>query len=162
MATQHDLSEVIAFLDEGHEYVGIKSERHPEGKTYRVPPPNAQTGLWLSTLAELGTVAASGGNLSAQDVADLTLDDDEEKPFYRRVLGPAYDEMVADKVPVEFVTRAFLTALADFQTGREMAEVTWEAGLDPEAVAALLTQRIQARAAQDEASSSTDEATTTP
>ena len=129
MATQHDLSEVIAFLDEGHEYVGIKSERHPEGRTYRVPPPNAQTGLWLSTLAELGTVAASGGNLSAQDVADLTFDDDEEKPFYRRVLGSAYDEMVADKVSWPALQAIGKHAFLTFTMSQEMADLELQTAL---------------------------------
>lgn len=122
MATQHDLTEVLAFLDEGHEYTGVKSARHPEGKTYRVPPPSAKTGLWLTAIAELGLSAATGEELSAEDRAALSLNNDEERSFHQRVLGPAYTEMVEDGVSwaaLQAISRhAFLT----FSTSQDMAD----------------------------------------
>lgn len=129
MATQHDLSEVLAFLDEGHEYPGVKSERHPDGHTYRVPPPSAKTGLWLSTIAELGTVAATGGKLTASDVAALHLDDDEERTFYQRVLGPAYQEMLDDGVSWPALQAIGRHAFLTFSMSQESADLDMQAML---------------------------------
>lgn len=129
MATQHDLSEVLAFLDEGHEYPGVRSKRHPDGHTYRVPPPDATTGLWLTTLAELGTVAATGGKLTANDVAALSLDDDDEKTFYQRVLGTAYQEMVDDAVSWPALQAIGRHAFLTFSMSQEMADLELQAVL---------------------------------
>ena len=75
------------------------------------------------------------------------LADDE---FNRMLLGTAYNEMLADNVPGPAVIRASLTALADFQKGRETAEIMWETGGDPKALTAWVkaaTNREQRRKA---------------
>lgn len=99
-----DLSE---FLDEGLVYplpasaftVEAGAEpRFPDGKTYTVPSPDAKNGLWLTAMADLAVKATTGGKVSDADLNRLKLDDDEERTFYQRVLGTAYDEMLADGV----------------------------------------------------------------
>lgn len=75
---------------------------------------------------------------------------------WRLVLGSAWDEMVADNVPAEALSRAGLAALTFVQFGREMAESVWEAGLDPKAVAAAIVER------QSSTSTSTASAPETP
>lgn len=95
MATR-DLS---AFFEDGAlTYPGVPSTAHPAGKTYTVPSPDAKTGAWLSAIADLGVMAANGAKLSEQDASQLKLDDDKQRTFYQRVLGSAYDEMLADGV----------------------------------------------------------------
>lgn len=99
-----DLSE---FLDEGLTYplpasaftVEAGAEpRFPDGKTYTVPSPDATTGVWLTAMADLAAKATIGGQVSDADRNRLKLDDDDERTLYQRVLGPVYDEMVADGV----------------------------------------------------------------
>lgn len=89
------------------------------GKTYVIPPVGAKDGLRFD--------AAS--NPSNQDAEHIT---DEE--FYRIFLGAMYDEMIADNVSGTAISRAAMTALADFQRGRAVAEIMWETGGDPTAV----------------------------
>lgn len=50
------------------------------------------------------------------------------------MLGPVYDEMVADGVPLAFLTRVGETLLCDFQFGRTYAAAFWETGGDPKAM----------------------------
>ena len=67
---------------------------------------------------------------------DDSLSKAEPEVLWRMVLGDAWDEMMADNVPIEAASRAALAALADFQFGRAEAERVWEAGISPEALAA--------------------------
>lgn len=70
---------------------------------------------------------------------DHSLDDAKPEDGWRLVLGKAWDEMVADNVPIEALSRAGFAAMSDFQFGRAAAERVWESGIDPEAMAAALT-----------------------
>lgn len=70
--------------------------------------------------------------------------------MWRLILGPLWDEMIADGVPLAAATRVGITALADRQYGREFANVTWETGADPKALQPYLeatapTNRAQRR-----------------
>lgn len=90
------------------------------GKQYTIPPMGLAEGIELTDQLE----AAARGEATP------------EKPFAefnRMVLGAAYDDMAADNVPAEAIRRAALTAIADFQRGRAIAEVMWETGGDPKA-----------------------------
>lgn len=87
------------------------------GKTYTVPEVSYEAGLTLQ-------------KVQAGD--DTPLPAEEQ---WRLLLGPAYDEMVADNIPVKALERVILTCLTDYRLGREIAEKVWEAGLDPEALA---------------------------
>lgn len=62
--------------------------------------------------------------------------------FCRLMLGDAFDEMAADDVPSAAMSRAAVTALADFQRGRVVAEVVWEAGDDTAKATAALERRL--------------------
>lgn len=121
------------------------------GKLYRIPTPDVELGLRLTR----------GLNGDTEELTSADIGDQ-----WALVLGPAYDEMRADKVPAVFVARAFVTALADFQLGREMAEITWEVGSDPEAVRAYFEANReteeQTEGAPEPGSTSTAEATSTP
>lgn len=83
-----------------------------------------------------------------QQAADETVDPLTDEEFNRLVLGPTYDQMLKDDVPLAFVARVVLTVLADFQRGREVAEVMWETQANPKALEAYVkarTNRAQRR-----------------
>lgn len=76
--------ELPEFFDEGAlKYPGITSTAHPAGKTYRVPPPDADTGLRWASLGE----AVLTGKLTDAERDRLRLDDNEERSFFRQVFG---------------------------------------------------------------------------
>ena len=99
------------------------------GKVYVVPPLGFTDGIRLQRV------------LAGEDDS---LTDAPAEDGWRLVLGSAFDEMVADKVPIEAIARAGFTAMTDFQFGREQAERVWEAGLDPKALAAAVTAAREA------------------
>lgn len=90
------------------------------GKTYRIPPMGYQDGLRLKMAAEAPEGADGPSN----------------EEMLRLPLGPVLDEMRADNVPEAWILRAALTATAEAMAGRKVAELTWENGPDPEALAA--------------------------
>lgn len=92
------------------------------GKEYTLPEVSIATGIRLTE--ELGKEDSPLARLGTED-------------SWRFILGATYDVMKADGVPARFVTAAVMTALADFQYGREAALAAWDSRLDPQTVAAL-------------------------
>jgi hypothetical protein len=99
------------------------------GKVYVVQSPDAATGVKLQRLFTMAASAKMGVALSPEDLASLELDDEEEVETYSLVLGSAYAEMVADKVPFEMVKHAGTTAMMWIGLSREAAEAYWSAGV---------------------------------
>lgn len=95
------------------------------GKVYTAPPVPAKFGIAL--------VRAIAGDEDA--LGELAGD---SRSLYAALLGPAYDEMIADDVPLDALSRAGFAALVDWQAGRDAAVRVWESGIDPEARAALM------------------------
>jgi hypothetical protein len=114
------------------------------GKTYEVPPVPARLGIQLLGLAK-GDDVPELASLSGMDL-------------WQALLGSAWDEMVADDVPMSAIARAGLVALADYQQGRAVAEVVWEGGIDPERMAAQVAATLK----DSTPSTTTDEASSTP
>jgi hypothetical protein len=98
------------------------------GKKYRVDAVDAETGIYCQHVVELGAQLRMGAELTEADVAKLKLNDDQEQDFHRRVLGDAYDEMVADGIPWEYLKRASRTAFMWTVQDREAAEQYWGRG----------------------------------
>lgn len=92
-------------------------------KTYVVESPDADTGLWVHAM--MGTALATD--------AGLVLDDDEEVNLFRRVLGPTYDEMRADKVRWPVLKRAGSTAVMWIAFGEDAAEAVWNGSAEGKA-----------------------------
>lgn len=90
---------------------------------YAVPSPDAKTGLWLAGLADIGARAARGDEVDAKALAKIRLDDNEERTLYQRVLGNAYDEMVADGVKWTALQRMGQDAYLCFALSQEVADV---------------------------------------
>ncbi|MEV3981773.1 hypothetical protein [Nonomuraea sp. NPDC049758] len=98
------------------------------GKTYRVPPPDADTGLLCQRLMTAGIAAANGKEVDAAQ-----LDDAGEVDLYQRVLGAAYDEMRADEVSWPRLKHAGVTAFLWIAGDEEAAAKFWDAGPESEA-----------------------------
>ncbi|GAB3081053.1 hypothetical protein GCM10027053_52020 [Intrasporangium mesophilum] len=79
---------------------------------------------------------------------------------WRLIMGDAWDEMVDDNVPAEAIGRAGLATLVYFEQGREAAEVVWENGIDPKALATAI--RLRTTQPESPRPTSTDEASVTP
>ncbi|GAA0934961.1 DUF7426 family protein [Nonomuraea longicatena] len=98
------------------------------GKVYHVPPASAEVGLFCQKLMVAGISAANGQEIDAAD-----LDDDGEKDLYRRVLGDAYDELIADGVSWAKIKHCGVTAFLWIASDEDTAAKHWRA--DPEAAA---------------------------
>jgi len=83
--------------DDSVEVPGIPSTAHPGGKTYKFASPDAKTGLFLASLANLAVKARLGGDIGEQAAA-LELDDDQERDLMRDVLGATLAQLTADGV----------------------------------------------------------------
>lgn len=127
------LRDLQAFLeDDGLEYPLPTTafgdpKKFPVGKTYRVPSPDAKTGLWLTATVDLiaRVVRGAGDGQAApspDEVASLKLDDDEEASLYKRVLGSVYDEMIADGVKWTVLQKVGQDAYMCFAVSSEQAD----------------------------------------
>lgn len=105
------------------------------GKTYEIPPIGIATGL----------------RITAQTEQKTPLTNEE---FRRLLLGDVYDELLADNIPGPAFSRIVLTALAEFQYGRSVAEITWETGGNPKALLDLKTRAVEASSTPQPASGS--------
>lgn len=116
----------------------------PGGKKYKIPSPDAGTGLYCEQLMAAGAAAAIAG----QKPDAKLLDDDDERTLFERLLGPAYHEMLADGVQWHLIKHAGMTAMFWVTLNEEMALRYWQSGNPGEALAANRTER---RAAKQEA-----------
>jgi hypothetical protein len=109
------------------------------GKTYTIPPIDAATGLFCQSL-----LATSARLIAGQPVGDddtELLDDAGERDLYRRLLGAAYEEMVADGVPWRALKLAAGVVFWDAAADRKTAERYWASGGRPEAAAPSRAER---------------------
>lgn len=123
------------------------------GKTYRVPPVDAETGLRLQRLAEHAAKLAHAVEAGESPDAEA-LGEDSELDLYRDALGSAYEEMLGDKVPFAWLKVAGITAWLHAAVGAEQAEAYWNAAGDPEAFAGNREQRRAARSTRQPVSAS--------
>ncbi len=94
------------------------------GKVYVLPPVSAELGPRLQVLMSSGVTLGQGGELADDD--KQVLSDLAEKELYRDLLGPVYDEMIADGVPWSALKHAAMTVLVDATVDRDTAEQYWE------------------------------------
>lgn len=103
------------------------------GKTYRFDAVDIETGLWCTEIHRIATIQRAGGELTEADAQRLHLDDDEERDFVERLLGDTYAQVVADKVPWEYVKLVSRVMFTWTIYNREQALELWERGGRPEA-----------------------------
>lgn len=114
--------------DDALDIPDVPSRDYPEGNTYRIESPDAETGLWLRALANVAVKAQAGGEVTDQDVAGLVLDDEQETELYHKVLGDTMQEMVNDGVSWVRIQRIGKYAFLYFAIGEEEADEALESG----------------------------------
>ena len=125
-----ELDDVFAFLDDDAIHLPpIPSRDHPEGKRYDVPSPPAEIGMRLTALAEIARKRRAGLNVTEGDVARLHISDEEEPEFMAQVLGPTFEEMMADGVSWTRIQRTMQYAYIYFSMGKTAADNAARAGL---------------------------------
>lgn len=101
------------------------------GKTYDIPSPDYDTGMWLTETVTAGAriraALDKGEDVPDDAVAALHLDGDNEVDFYTRCLGTALAEMRANKVPLEAIKLAAATVVIWVTQDRVAAEKYWNA-----------------------------------
>ncbi len=115
--------------DDQCEIPGVKSEKHPEGRTYYIPSPNAVIGARLTALADISRKMHLGVQVSEKEAAKLQLNDEEERDFQREVLSTALDEMLEDGVSHVRIQRIVQYAYIYFAMGAGVAENAAKEGL---------------------------------
>lgn len=151
------------FLDDGAlKYPGIVSREHPDGKTYTVPPPDADTGLRWASLGDLVMFQ----NPTAEQLGRLKLDDDEEMSLYEQIFGctkdcrapiddagargpecgSTLDEMRADGVPWPRIRQIAQDAFMFWAVNEQFADAVLAAPGEAEARGNRATRRAAKKA----------------
>jgi len=126
---------VSSFLDFMSEEDGFKSPlmpsvKYPQGKSYHVPSPDAETGLRLNALADVAMKMSKGFEVKEFDIQRLRMDDTEEREFADQVLSAAVvQQMIEDGCRWEHVKRLTQYAFTYFGVSPEAAENAAKAGL---------------------------------
>ncbi|WP_420819222.1 DUF7426 family protein [Nonomuraea lactucae] len=121
------------------------------GRTYVIPPPDAEVGLLCQRLMHAGLAVEAGQQVDEEglhQLAETVLDDNQEKDLYRRILGPVYDELFADKVSWPVIQHVGQTALVWVAAGLEAAAKHWESVSGEGQAPNRATRRAQAAAAR--------------
>lgn len=100
------------------------------GKNYIIAPPDALLGLEVTHIMTLVVDAIGGADISSDPRVKEILDahGKADESYERRILGPALDEMLADKVPWPMVQLAFQTTMVWIAQGAESAARYWASG----------------------------------
>ncbi|MEV6033565.1 hypothetical protein AB0L65_20590 [Nonomuraea sp. NPDC052116] len=133
------------------------------GKTYVIPPPSAEVGLLCQRLMHASMAVQAGQDVDEDglnQLAETVLDDDQEKDLYQRILGPAWDELLADQVVWPKIQHIGQTALIWVAAGLEAAGKHWESGPTGEAEAPARTEASAARSTRSRGSATTTTRTT--
>lgn len=97
------------------------------GRDYVIPSVPGKDGLWAQRLLEEVDRAKKAGDADAGK-----LDDGDERMLYQRMLGPVFDEMLADDVKWQRISHAAMTVFFWTTSSRETAVKYWKAGGSPE------------------------------
>ncbi len=89
------------------------------GKNYTLPPLSIPLGIEIS-----GIVAGTDKKWQKKNGVE----------FFKFILGPLWDELVADGVEMPAMLRVGVAAFAEYTDGRDLAIAAWETGADPKAI----------------------------
>lgn len=118
-------------------------------KAYTIPGVDAQLGLWCQRLMSVALQVQQGQQPQPIPPLPALPDDPNQNPItadgngnveddqrlYRRVLGPVWDQLLADGQSWPKIQLISQTAIFWIGSGLEMAQRFWESGGNPEAVA---------------------------
>lgn len=157
-----DLSSFMDFLeDDGFDTPPMPSRAHPEGHVYRVPSPDAETGLRLSALADLTLKQSKGLEISENDVRRLRLNDQEEREFMAQLLTPELvAQMSDDGVKWEHMKRLSMYAFTYFAVSKDAADNAAANGLFSGKAPALNRAQTRAKARSTRSGSAASKRTT--
>jgi hypothetical protein len=131
--------------------VPIGDRKDGKTKTYRVESPSGRDGLKIEQITQIAVTLVQGG----EDINTEMLDDSEEKDTFRLLLGPVYDEMLADGVKWVWLRHAALTCLMWVNSGLQTAEQYWASAGDPERLARNRAERRSKQQGSSAAAKST-------
>jgi len=107
------------------------------GRAYTVPLPSAELGLWcrrmLAATGQLHAASTPEEMRRAAERIDALPEPPGDLSFEERVLGDAYQQMVADGVPDPYVQFAARTAYTWIAADEATARRFWESGGNPKA-----------------------------
>lgn len=119
----NDLQNFIDYLEDGDLSIpGIPSKKYPEGKTYIIPSPNAETGARLAALGDMVVRAGIGADQDPRLAEKLKLDDDQENDLMEQVMGDVRAEMIEDGVNWVHLRGVMKYAFIYFALGKESAD----------------------------------------
>jgi hypothetical protein len=102
------------------------------GKTYVIPPPDAEVGLLVQRIMHAGIAAEAGQEVDQAGLNELAetvlTNDSKDTDLYQRLLGPVWGELFADKVDWPIIQHVGETALLWVAAGVDAAAKHWEAG----------------------------------
>jgi hypothetical protein len=141
------------------------------GKEYTLPLASAELGLWCRYVAQIAGEASSASTdeeleavaerVAAHKDALPPLPGGEHLSFEERMLGPAYQEMVADKVEDPYVVMCATTAYFWVAAGEDAAARYWTSGGHPEKAAGP-NNRAERRAQNSKSATAAASATPRP
>lgn len=116
------IKDLVSFLGDDVLVVKVAGKANPDGKVYRIAEPDADTGLYLMTLAQTARKTAAGAEVTSEDLASLQFEGGREVDLTRMVLGDVYDELRADKVPLRKIAGVTQYAFVHFTMGETVAD----------------------------------------
>lgn len=102
--------------------VKVSGKAYPDGKTYRIAEPDADTGLYLVALIQTAKKKAGGTEVTSEELASLQFEGGREVDLTRMVLGDVYGELRADKVSLRKIAGVTQYALIYFTEGETIAD----------------------------------------
>lgn len=154
MAGMDDLLDFMEDED-GFETPLMPSTAHPEGRKYRIPSPDAKTGLKLAAISDIVVKTHRKVEVTEMDIKRLKINDEDERDFIEQVMSKdVVEEMMEDGVRWEHIKRMSMYAFTLFTVSREAADSAVERGLF-KGKALTPTNRAAKRAKSKTASKST-------
>ena len=111
------------------DYIELPVPVKGDVKVYRIESVSIRAGEFVQQLVGLMVAQQNGAVLTEADAERLKLDDDQEEEFKHSLLGPAYDEMIADGVSWQAMRVVVNTVMVWTTNGIEAAEAAWEAAM---------------------------------
>ncbi|WP_454044407.1 DUF7426 family protein [Cellulosimicrobium sp. Marseille-Q8652] len=112
--------------DEIDDYLSPSLDLRVAGKVYSIPSPPARVGLRLQAAFAVASARHTGTDPKPAH-AKAVADDEWETTLEQDALGPVYDEMLTDGVPLTAIQHAGMTAYLWIVAGETAARSYWVA-----------------------------------
>ncbi|WP_188197216.1 DUF7426 family protein [Nonomuraea sp. SYSU D8015] len=123
-----------------------------KGKTYVIPPPDAEVGLLVQRLMHAGIAVEAGQDVDTTNLNELAetvlTNESKDSDLYQRLLGPVWDELFADRLDWPVIQHVGETVLLWVAAGIDAARRHWEAGAGEAEAPNRKARRARAAAAR--------------